>query len=124
MKKKFNILYVIEGGPNWGGAEENLRNVSKAIDRNRFSVEVCCLVGGFVAEEFKTADVPVTVLDMRDKWDYRAVLRLASLLTSKDIHIIHTCLYASNTFGRIAAFIARTPITAAWEQNVAYVIPR
>lgn len=124
MKKKFNILYVIEGGPNWGGAEKNLLNVLRVIDRNRFSVEVCCLVGGSVAEEFKTADVPVTVLDMRDKWDYRAVLRLASLLTSKDTHIIHTCLYASNTFGRIAAFIARTPVTVAWEQSMAYVKPR
>lgn len=122
--KKFNILYVIEGGPNWGGAEEMLLNVMKVIDRNRFSVEVCCLVGGYVAEELKTAGAPVTVLNMKDKWDYRAVSRLVSMLKMKNIHIIHTCLYTSNTFGRIAAIIARTPITVAWEQSMAYVKPR
>ncbi|MCP4366414.1 MAG: methyltransferase domain-containing protein [Planctomycetes bacterium] len=124
MKKKFNILYVIDGGTNWGGAEENLLNVLRVIDRNMFSVEVCCLAGGSVAEKLKTADVCVTVLDMRNKWDYRAVLGLAFLLKRKDIHIIHTSLYASNTFGRIAAIMARTPVTVAWEHGMAYVKPR
>lgn len=122
--KKFNLLYIIDGGENYGGAEENLLNVLKVMDKREYSVEVCCLVGGYVAEVLKTSGVPVTVLNMKNKWDCGAVLRLVAMLKRKDIHILHTSLYASNTFGRIAAILARAPITISWEQGMANVKPR
>lgn len=121
--KRFNLLYVIEGGPYWGGAEEMLLNVLKSIDRDVYSVEVCCLVGGHIADTLRTADVPVTVLNMRNKWDFHAVWKLVSMLKRNNIHIIHTSLYASNAFGRMASIMARTPVTIAWEHDTAHVKP-
>ncbi|MDO8137945.1 MAG: glycosyltransferase, partial [Candidatus Brocadiales bacterium] len=117
--RKINLFYLIDGGPNWGGAEANLLSVAKRINRGRYNVEIGCLVGGRVAEIFRSNGLPVTVINMKNKWNVVAVIRLVQLLKEKKIDILHTCLYPSNTFGRIAAILARTPVNLTWEQDQA-----
>jgi glycosyltransferase involved in cell wall biosynthesis/ubiquinone/menaquinone biosynthesis C-methylase UbiE len=117
--RKFNLFFLIDGGDNWGGAESNLLSVARCIDKERYNVEIGCLVDGRVARRFRYSGLPVTVIDMKNKWDIMAIARLIGLLKGKEIDVIHTSLYPSNTFGRIAAILARTPITVVWEQAMA-----
>ena len=117
--RKLNLLYLIDGGPGWGGTEANLLSVAKHIDRKRYNVEIGCLVEGQVADTFRNSGLPVTIIGMKNKWDMVAVIRLVQLLRKKKIDIFHTCLYTSNTFGRIAAILARTPVTLSWEHGIA-----
>ncbi|MDI6759771.1 MAG: glycosyltransferase [Candidatus Brocadiaceae bacterium] len=116
--RKINLFYLIDGGHNWGGAESNLLSVAKRINRERYNVEIGCLTGGRVAEIFRGGGLTVTVINMKNKWDVVAVIRLVQLLKEEKIDILHTCLYPSNTFGRIAAILARTPVSLAWEQGM------
>lgn len=124
--RKINLFYLIDGGNSWGGAESNLLSVAKYINRERYNVEMGCLVGGRVADIFRSGGLSVTVIDMKNKWDIGAVIRLVQLLKKKNIDILHTSLYPSNTFGRIAAILARTPVCLTWEQGIAqyWKLPR
>lgn len=116
--RKFNLFYLIDGGDSWGGAEANILSVAKHINKERYNVEIGCLVGGQVVEIFRGSGLPVTVINMKNKWDVVAVIHLVQVLKENKIDILHTCLYTSNTFGRIAAILARTPVCLAWEQSI------
>ncbi len=117
--RKVNLFYLIDGGNGWGGAESNLLSVAKHVNRERYNVEIGCLVEGQVADTFKGNGLPVTIIGMKNKWDVSAIVHLVQLLKEKKVDVLHTCLYASNTYGRIAAILARTPVSLAWEHGLA-----
>ncbi|HHT9131859.1 MAG TPA: hypothetical protein ACFYED_05170, partial [Candidatus Tripitaka californicus] len=72
--RKFNLFYLIDGGDSWGGAEANILSVAKHINKERYNVEIGCLVGGQVVEIFRGSGLPVTVINMKNKWDVVAVI--------------------------------------------------
>jgi len=114
---EINLLYVIEGGQP-GGAEQNLLTVVKTIDKTQYNITVCLLKPSNILEAwFKDSGIKFFVLKISSGWDIFSIFRLAGFIRRKNIDIVHTCLYASNTFGRIAAAIARAPVIIAWEQG-------
>lgn len=114
---KIDLLYIIEGG-HFGGAEQTLLTVISTIDKTQYKISVCLLKPSDVLEnELRELDIPVFVLDMAVKWDIFSIFKLMRFMRREKINIVHTSLYASNTFGRIAAILARIPIIIAWEHG-------
>lgn len=112
-----NLLYIIEGGKA-GGAEQDLLTVIEALDKTHYKVIVCLLKpSAILEEELKSLGIHIFILHMRGKWDMVSILQLAWFMRWEKIHIVHTSLYTSNTFGRIAAILARVPVIMAWEQG-------
>jgi len=113
-----NLLYVIEGGRNFGGAEQVLLTTLGAIDKTQYKIFVCLLIPSAILEE-KLRDLGVSffILDMASKWDIFSVIRLSRFMRKEKIGIVHCLLYASHTFGRIAAILARVPVILAWEEG-------
>lgn len=66
--RKINLFYLIEGGNGWGGAEAILLSAAQHINRERYNVEIGCLVEGQVADTFRGSGLPVSVINMKNKW--------------------------------------------------------
>ncbi|MDZ4688181.1 MAG: glycosyltransferase [Planctomycetaceae bacterium] len=85
------------------GAEKQLMLLATGLPRDEFDPHVIALTrGGPYAERLADAGVPVTVLDKRWKCDPLAWRRLSQALRRLKPDIVHTWLFAANTYGRLA----------------------
>lgn len=86
------------------GAEKQLALLATHLPRPEFSVHVAALTrSGPYAAELERAGIPVTVLGKRFKCDPVAYWRLRRLLKEQCPDILHTWLFAANSYGRLAA---------------------
>jgi glycosyltransferase involved in cell wall biosynthesis len=86
------------------GAEKQLMLLTTRLPRSEFQVHVAALTrGGPYAAELEAAGIPVTVLHKRFKCDPVAYWRLRRLLREWRPDVLHTWLFAANSYGRLAA---------------------
>ncbi|MBU0533654.1 MAG: glycosyltransferase [Candidatus Omnitrophica bacterium] len=115
---KINILYLI-ATLDIGGAERQLVELVKRIDKKKFNPIVCCLTrGGPLEQELKETRVEYFILGKKFKFDFSVIFKLISILKQKNIHILHTWMFTSNSFGRMAGIVSQTPIMIASERCV------
>jgi glycosyltransferase involved in cell wall biosynthesis len=102
-----------------GGAEQVVIRLAAGLDRRRFEPFICCLdrPGPFAARA-EAAGVEVVALDKRGPLDVRAAWRLARLLHSRRVDVVHTHLWGASLWGRLAAVGARVPVIVTTEHNV------
>ena len=102
-----------------GGAEKQLCLLAENLPRDQFEVHVILLTrDGPRSETLRAAGIPVTVIGKRFKADPAALLRLRRALIGLKPDIVHTWLFAANSFGRAAARWARVPRIIASERCV------
>lgn len=111
------VLFVIDE-LDIGGTEQQILELVRRIDRERFEPHVCCFRYGRKAKEIASFGVPVHHEPKRLKADPGLVLRLASLMRRERFDIVQTYLWTANTWGRLAARLASIPIVVASERNV------
>ena len=116
------------------GAEGTLARLCLRLNRAEFEPSVCCLTrGGGYESELRAAlgsqtegaaGVPVTVLGKKGRYDVAMLWRLRALMRRDRPDIVHTWLFTANTWGRIAAWLARrggladVPVIIASERAV------
>jgi len=110
------ICYVI-GTLEIGGAEKQLLKLIERIDRNKFSPVLVALRGGVLREEFERV-CSVTIIGKRWKIDPFFLAVLARTLKRERPDILHTFMFTSNTWGRIAGVMADVPVMIASERCV------
>lgn len=102
-----------------GGAEKQLCLLAERLPKDRFDVHVILLTrDGPRSESLRSAGIPVTVIGKRFKADPGALLRLRKELSKLKPDVVHTWLFAANSFGRVAARIAKVPRIMASERCV------
>ncbi len=102
-----------------GGAEKQLCLLAENLPRDQFDVHVLLLTrDGPNRQRLHAAGVPVTVIGKRFKADPSALLRLRRQFVRLKPQIVHTWLFAANSFGRAAARLARVPRIIASERCV------
>ncbi|MCC7104105.1 MAG: glycosyltransferase [Chloroflexi bacterium] len=113
------LMYIVQH-LTLGGAEELLLGIVTHLPRDRFDVVVGCLTReGIVAREMRAAGVRVEVIPGRfGPRDPSAFLRLLRFIRSERPRIVHTCLRTAGLYGRLAAWLSRTPVIYHAEQNV------
>ncbi|MDA1015079.1 MAG: glycosyltransferase [Planctomycetota bacterium] len=85
------------------GAEKQLTLLAAGLPKDEFDVHVLALTrGGPYEATLRDAQVPVTVLNKRWKFDPLALRRLKRWLREHQPHILHTWLFAANAYGRLA----------------------
>ncbi|QDU50420.1 glycosyltransferase [Gimesia panareensis] len=85
------------------GAEKQLALLATSLPRDEFDVQVIALTrGGPYAEVLKQHDIPVTILKKRFKFDPLAYRALKKTLQQQQPDILHTWLFAANSYGRMA----------------------
>jgi glycosyltransferase involved in cell wall biosynthesis len=86
------------------GAEKQLMLLATHLPRPEFSVHVAALTrSGPYEADLANADIPVTVIGKRFKCDPLAFRKLRRLLADWQPDVLHTWLFAANSYGRLAA---------------------
>ena len=112
-QRPLKCVFVITSMPV-GGAETLLVNLMRRFDPAKVSPEIVCLkepgpLGEQIADEF-----PVHSGLLRGKYDLMVVLRLMRLFRSHGVDAVITVGAGDKMFwGRVAAFLARVPVTAS-----------
>ncbi len=100
MKRILQIIPTLDRA----GAEKQMCLLAKGLPREEFEVHVCALTrGGPRASELTEAGVPLTVIGKRWKLDPRAFWRLKKQIARLQPDLVHTWMFAANTYGFAAA---------------------
>jgi len=102
MLDKIRVLHIIESLGH-GGAERQLINNLKAIDKSRFINAVCFLFDrDDLQPELLRLGIPVYKLGMSSQYDWRkGLFGLRAVIKGGQFDIIHTELYWANIYGRV-----------------------
>ncbi len=112
------ICYVI-GQLGRGGAERQLYELVKGLNREKFCPVVISLSsGGFWAGELRKLNIQVIELQRRKNREFTRLFRLVRLFRTIKPDMVHTYLFSANSYGRIAAVIAGVPVIVASERSL------
>jgi glycosyltransferase involved in cell wall biosynthesis len=103
-----------------GGAEKQLSLLAAGLaQQSDFDVHVACLTrGGPWEAHLAAAGVPVTIIGKSWKFDPPAYWRLKRFISDLRPEIVHTWLFAANSYGRQAALAAGVKHLVAGERCV------
>ena len=123
MRGGHRIAYVI-GELGKGGAEYQLHELLRLLDRDRFVPRVFVLsTGGHWVEPIRALGIPVEEFARAGSLDLGRLRRLRSALRAFAPEVLHTVLWTGNCYGRLAALGLHVPVIVAAERN-AIVRPR
>lgn len=108
---KANILFIAHDTGLIGGAERQLLELFKGIDRHRFDPHLVCLEeGGPVARGARDLDVPVYTITRRWRWDLSVILRLRRVIKQHRVSIVHAYLGLPGFYGTMAGKLTGTKV--------------
>lgn len=112
------ILFIIPTLDR-SGAEKQLTLLATRLARDEFDPRVCALTrSGPFEQELREARVPVTIIGKSGKLDPAAFWRLKRYIVSLRPDLVHTWLFAANSYGRAAALAAGVRRVVAGERCV------
>src|SRR4029453_10609153 len=112
------VAYVI-GELGKGGAEYQLYELLRGLDRSRFAPTVFALAaGGYWARQMREPGLPVHEFAARRSADVGRLRRLRQALRRLAPHVLHTILWSANSYGRLAAVRLGIPVVVTAERNV------
>jgi len=108
-------ITFVSGQLDVGGQERSLYLLLRGLDR-RFDAEVVSLSsGGFWAGEIRGLGIPVLEMPCRRRWELARLSRLVRHLRIRRPHLVYCIGFAANTYGRLAALMARVPrVVSGW----------
>ncbi len=101
------------------GAEKQMVLLATGLARPEFDVHVCALTRlGPLAEPLREGGIPVESIEKRWKVDPAAYYRLRRLIQRLQPDLVHTWIFAANSYGRQAALGAGVKHVLAGERCV------
>jgi len=116
--KKIKLVQIITS-LGYGGAERLLFDLVRNLDKKNYDVSVVCVVrGGPLVKEFENLGIDVKIIGKPTKLGLGAVYKIYKYLKVKKPKIVHTHLFGGDTWGRMAAILARAPVIISTEHNI------
>lgn len=103
------ILHT-EWSDGWGGQERRIVSEMEGMRRRGHHVLLVTRSHCRIRKEAEQRGIPVTTLDMRGKFDIRAIRALARLLKREAIQVVDTHSGIDSWVGALAAKLAGTPV--------------
>jgi glycosyltransferase involved in cell wall biosynthesis len=102
-----------------GGAEQQLLELVRGLDKRRFRPIVAPLyAGGALESAFRSVpDAEVVCLNRHHKYDFAVLGRTIRLLKSRRVDIVQPYVSPAAFFGLLASMLVRTPVTVATERS-------
>jgi glycosyltransferase involved in cell wall biosynthesis len=115
--KKIKIIHIITS-LNFGGAEIMMLDLARGFSSEFFEIKVATVVrGGSLEEDFKETGIEVRVFEKKGKVGLGVIWKLWRFLRHEKPDIVHTHLFGGDTWGRIAAILARVSVIISTEHN-------
>lgn len=116
MNKKSNIVYLVDSLKRGGVQQGVLLQVAR-LDKAKYNVEVWSLRSGGLnwelADAFEEHGIPIALAPVKHYSDRRGIIDLARKLIEHKVDLLNTKSFYPNIVGRIAAYLADTPIVIA-----------
>lgn len=117
---KINVLLIC-GNLSYAGAQRQLVELAKHLNRKQFQPIVCCLSDDLeLKPELDACHVSVEVIKKKFRYDFSIVFRITKLLRKHKIQIVYSFLPDANILARIAATVAPTEVTISSERSSYY----
>jgi glycosyltransferase involved in cell wall biosynthesis len=118
MKNNRITVMILINQLGVGGAEQQILELVKGMDKQRFTPIVASLYpGGALEAEVKAVPgVEYICLNRRGKFDFTTLFTVFRLLRRKHVDIVHPFLTPSTFFGLVPAWLGRTPVKMATER--------
>lgn len=121
--ERIGVLLLISGLDH-GGAQRQVVELAKHLDRKRFAPVVCSLSeDNPLADGLSEAGLEIIVAAKRWRFDPTAISRVARIMAGRAIRVVQTFLFDAEIVGRIAGRIARVPVVLGSERNSNYERP-
>lgn len=126
-KEKQRIMHIVHS-LNEGGIERLLLEMCLKLNKNKFNIQICCLVErGSIVSEFEKIGIRVHLINARRDFKLKNILpntaalfRVIKLLRAEGIDITHGHEFFSTVFSRLAAIPARVKKRFITLHNVYY----
>jgi glycosyltransferase involved in cell wall biosynthesis len=106
-----NILFIAHDTGLIGGAERQLLELFRGLDRRRFSPHLICLEEvGPVAQRALDLDVPVSHVARKWRWDLSVITRIRSYIGDNSIRIVHAYLGLPGFYGATAGKLSGSKV--------------
>jgi len=122
MTKKNRILLLC-GNLSFAGAQRQLFELAKNLDRRKYEVFVCSISKDVqIYDKLKRLDIKLYVIGKRFRKLPFIVRDVVKYLKSNQIDVIYPFLFESNLVARLAGLLARTSVVLSSERNSNYEI--
>ena len=120
--KKISILYLIDMMRTMGGAERNLLNILKHIDRNRFRILLYSFqLGPPIANLLEQMNIKcVQIAYPNTIHGLKKYLALAREIRHKKINILHSFFEGSDIWGTLLAKLAAIPVVISSKRDLGF----
>jgi glycosyltransferase involved in cell wall biosynthesis len=117
-RPRINILFPISH-LGIGGAEQQLLELVRGIDKERFKpIVVTLFPGGSLDNEFKSIpEACLLSVDRKGKYDFWTIYKLVKLLRRERVDVIQPFLIPATFLGLVSALINRTPVKILTERG-------
>nr|HQA46674.1 glycosyltransferase [Phycisphaerae bacterium] len=99
--RRLRVLYLASS-LHYGGAERQIVELVRRLDRSRFEPVLCCLDGVDTLARDLNPAAPVLPLKKRHRLDITVVPRLMRLILRQRIDVVHSFLFDAEIAGRLA----------------------
>lgn len=109
---KINLMVLIVSMPV-GGVENLILSIVRKLDKDKFNITICCIRElGSLGKRAGELGIDTLCLDLMksSRFDPGISFKISKVLKDLNIHILWTHQYVANLYGRMASFIARTPV--------------
>ena len=116
--RRANVLHLIST-LGIGGAEIQLVNIVRNLNREVYNSTVCCIAkGGPLTTELSKQGIKVVVLGQKSRFNPLVLFPLFRLIKTERIDIVHTHMFRASLWGRLAALLADVPVIIATEHGL------
>jgi len=118
---KQNRILLLCGNLSFAGAQRQLFELAKNLDRRKYEVFVCSISSDVqIYDELKSLDINLYVIGRKFRYLPFIIRDVAKYLRSNQIDVIYPFLFEANFVARIAGFLAGTSVVLSSERSSNY----
>ena len=115
-------VMLLTSSLHFGGAERQVVELAKQLDRRRFEPVLCCLDGTRTLFDLNPSPTPIVMAKRRVKFDPIPFFQVGRALRRRLIDVVHCFLFDAEVFGRVMGRLTGVPAVIASERNSGYPV--
>src|SRR5438093_12046821 len=113
-------VLLLTSSLHYGGAERQVVELAKHLDRRRFEPLLCCLDGTRTLFDLNPSPTPIVMAKRRARFDPIPFFQVGWLLRRRSIDVVHSFLFDAEIIGRVMGRLTNVRAVIASERNSDY----